>query len=264
MAADRSAPLAAAALVGALALTGCSGSGPADPTPAATTSASSPTPSSSPSPAASTESPSPAASTESASASPSGFDRTATPGTSSGPLTGKALPDPEVLGSGWVARVDPGSAEDGYTGNGTPVVARDPQDLAQAILPIGCADASVYDVRLPVPAHALEADYAYSASGAHGVALALDFGDEARAERFVAAYTGALRRCTAGPGGSMVVTVAAAPAGSFASVQKDSAFGTTWRELVTRSGAVVRMVAVEGSTTPARSWARVVAALPAL
>jgi len=169
-----------------------------------------------------------------------------------------------VLGSGWIARVDPGSAEDGYTGNGTPVVARDPQDLAQAILPIGCADASVYDARLPIAAHALEVDYQHRASGAHGVALALDFGSAAAAQRFVAAYTSALRGCTAGPGGSMVVTVAAAPAGSFASVQKDSAFGTTWRELVTRTGAVVRMVAVEGARTPARSWAEVVAAMPPL
>lgn len=261
MAADWRALAAASALLAA-ALAGCSGPGE----PAATTSPStSEAPSSAAaSPAPSTSSASPAPTSVSPSASPSGFDRTATPATSSGPLSGSALPDPEVLGRGWVARVDPGSAEDGYTGNGTPVVARDPQDLAQALLPIGCADASVYDARLPEAEHALEVDYAYRASGAHGVALALDFGDEKTAQRFVSAYTGALARCTAGPGGSMVVTVAAAPAGSFASVQKDSAFGTTWRELVTRTGAVVRMVAVEGADTPAASWARVVAALPAL
>lgn len=263
MAADRRALLAATAIVATVVLTACSDNGPGAASPATTQPSTAPT-GSSPTPSGSSASPSPSTTSESPSASPSGFDRTATPATSSGPLTGKALPDPEVLGSGWVARVDPGSAEDGYTGNGTPVIARDPQDLAQALLPIGCADASVYDVRLPRAAHALEVDYAYRASGAHGVALALDFGDEATAERFVATYASALRRCTAGPGGSMVVTVAAAPAGSFASVQEDSAFGTTWRELVTRSGAVVRMVAVEGATTPARSWAQVVAALPPL
>ena len=198
------------------------------------------------------------------SATPSGLDRTATPATSSGPLTGKALPDPDALGSGWVARVDPGSAEDGYTGNGTPVTARDPQDVIQAVRPIGCADESVYADELPLPQHALEVDYAYRASGAHGVALALDFGNEAAARRFVALYTAALGRCTAGPGGSMVVTPAKAPAGAYASVQVDSAFGTTWRELVTRSGAVVRLVAVEGATTPARSWSAIAAALPSV
>lgn len=261
MAADRRALLAASAAVVAVALTACSGAAePAasstQPTPSASSSSAAPSPSETAPSASPTE--------PSSSASPSGFDRTATPATSAGPLSGAALPDPEVLGIGWVARIDPGSAEDGYTGNGTPVVERDPADLAQALLPIGCADASVYDARLPIAAHALEVDYAHRGSGAHGVALALDFGSAQTAQRFVAAYTGALRRCTAGPGGSMVVTVAAAPAGSFASVQQDSAFGTTWRELVTRTGTVVRMVAVEGADTPARPWSSVVAALPSL
>lgn len=247
-----------------LAVGGCSGS----PEPQAqepTPSVSSSTPAPSPSPSTSDASPAPSSPTpEPSSASPSGFDRTATPATSSGPLSGSALPDPQVLGSGWVARVDPGSAEDGYTGNGTPVIARDPKDLAQAILPIGCADASVYAVAPPLAEHALEVDYAYRATGAHGVALALDFGDQATAKRFVAVYTSALKRCTPGEGGSMVVTVAPAPAGAFASLQTDAAFGTSWRELVVRTGAVVRIVAVEGAATPARSWSQVLASLPAL
>lgn len=246
-----------------LAVGGCGGS-PEQQTPEPTPSASSATPSPSPSPSASDASPSASATSGTPTASPSGFDRTATPATSSGPLSGSALPDPQVLGSGWVARVDPGSAEDGYTGNGTPVIARDPKDLAQAILPIGCADASVYGVAPPVAEHALEVDYAYRATGAHGIALALDFGDEATAQRFVSVYTGALKRCTPGEGGSMVVTVAPAPPGAFASVQSDGAFGTTWRELVVRTGAVVRLVAVEGKSTPARPWSQVLASLPAL
>jgi len=248
-----------------LAVGGCGG--PTEPQatqPVPSSSAPAPSSSPSPTPASTSASPSSSPTPEPSSGSPSGFDRTATPATSSGPLSGQALPDPQVLGSGWVARVDPGSAEDGYTGNGTPVIARDPKDLAQAILPIGCADASVYDVAPPVAEHALEVDYAYRASGAHGVALALDFGDEATAKRFVSVYTGALKRCTPGAGGSMVVTVAPAPAGAFASVQKDAAFGTSWRELVVRTGAVVRLVAVEGATTPARSWSQVVTSLPAL
>jgi hypothetical protein len=62
----------------------------------------------------------------------------------------------------------------------------------------------------------------------------------------------------------MVVTVAPAPAEAFASVQKVEPPGTTWRELVVRTGAVVRLVAVEGATTPARPWSQVLASLPAL
>lgn len=246
-----------------LAVGGCSSS-PEPQAQQAVPSTSSAAASPTPTPASTSASPSSSPTPEPSSASPSGFDRTATPATSSGPLSGQALPDPQVLGSGWVARVDPGSAEDGYTGNGTPVIARDPKDLAQAILPIGCADASVYRVAPPVAEHALEADYAYRASGAHGVALALDFGDEATAKRFVSVYTGALKRCTPGEGGSMVVTVAPAPAGAFASVQTDGAFGTTWRELVVRTGPVVRIVSVEGASTPARPWSQVLASLPAL
>ncbi len=252
--------IAAAALAAGVVVAGCSSESPvafrsSEPSvssPSVTSSVSS-------TPSASGSSPSASPTT-----SPTGLDRTATPATSSGPLTGKALPDPGALGSGWVSRVDPGSAEDGYTGNGTPVTARDPQDLTQALLPIGCADVAVYADPLPVPKHALEVDYAYRASGAHGVALALDFGSDAAATRFVAVYTAALGRCTAGPGGSMVVTRAKAPTGAFASVQADAAFGTTWRELVVRTGPVVRMVAVEGTTTPARSWAAIAAALPPL
>lgn len=248
---------AVALAVGAL-VAGCSS---AAPEPSASSASAVVSPSSTPE---TTATPSTSEVEPSPSTSPSGLDRTATPATSSGPLTGKALPDPDALGAGWVARVDPGSAEDGYTGNGTPVTARDPQDVIQAVRPIGCADESVYADDLPLPRHALEVDYAYRASGAHGVALALDFGSEAAAKRFVALYTAALGRCTAGPGGSMVVTPAQAPAGAYASVQVDSAFGTTWRELVTRSGAVVRLVAVEGASTPARPWAAIEAGLPAL
>lgn len=252
--------IAAAALALGALVAGCSSespvavrsSEPSVPSTRATSTASSTPSASEPSPSAS---PTP---------SPTGLDRTATPATSSGPLTGRALPDPGAFGAGWVARVDPGSAEDGYTGNGTPVTARDPRDLTQALLPIGCADEAVYADPLPVPRHALEADYAHRASGAHGVALALDFGSDAEATRFVAVYTAALGRCTAGPGGSMVVTRAKAPDGAVASVQVDSAFGTTWRELVVRTGPVVRMVAVEGATTPARSWSAIAAALPPL
>jgi hypothetical protein len=157
-----------------------------------------------------------------------------------------------------------GNVEDGYTGNGTPVVARDPHDAAAALLPLGCAEGSVYATPMPVPLHALEADYVYAPTGAHATGLALDYGDAATADRFVRLYTRALRRCVSGSGGTMVVTVEPAPAaGAFASVQVDRLERTTWRELVVPAGRVVRLIAVEGAHTPAARWPSVARALPA-
>lgn len=194
--------------------------------------------------------------------SPSVLDRTATPATTSGALGPTSLPLARVLGPRWTARVDPGSAEDGYTGNGTPVTARNVRDVTDALLPLGCADPGVYATAMPVPRHALEADYAYAPTGAHAVGLVLDYGDAASTQRFVRLYTAALRRCTAGPGGSMVVSVEPAPgAGLFASVQVDRVANDTWRELVAPAGPVVRLIAVEGGRTPLRPWSAIAADL---
>ena len=104
------------------------------------------------------------------------------------------------------------ATEDGYTGNGTSVVARDPQDIVDALLPSAAPTESVYATPLPVPQHALEADYAYRPTGAHGVGLVLEFADAAAADALRAASTPP--RCAAaraGAGGTMVVTRRSGP-----------------------------------------------------
>jgi len=265
MAADRRAGrprlLAVAAVSGALLLSACSSSSETSAATSQAAFASSPTPSTSTSPPPSA-SPTPVPSSASPSATP--LDRTATPGRTSGTLGPTSMPLAAALGPRWTSRVDPGSTEDGYTGNGTSVVARDPRDVADALLPLGCVSEAVYATPMPVPKHALEADYAYKPTGAHAIGLLLEYADSATASRMVRLYTAALRRCRAGAGGTMVVTVERAPGtGLFASRQVDTVAHETWRELVAPAGRVVRLIAVEGATTPLRPWSAVAADLPA-
>jgi hypothetical protein len=192
------------------------------------------------------------------------YDRTATPAATSGSLKRASLPRAAVLGAGWRSRVDLGSTEDGYTGNGTPSVARDPNDTVVALRPIGCAEESVYAVPLPLPRHALEVDYRHGPTGANGVGLALEFAGDADARRFFDIYTRSLALCRSGVGDTTRVTVLAAPgADAVATVTADPVERTTWRELVERSGRVVRLLAVEGARTPARAWPTVLAELRA-
>ena len=190
------------------------------------------------------------------------FDRTATPATSSGSLRRASLPKASILGAGWSTRADPGAAEDGYTGNGTPAVARDPADTVVALRPIGCAEESVYAVPLPVPKHALEVDYRHRPSGANGVGLALEFADATTAAVFFGVYTDSLSLCRSGADGTTRVSVQAPPgAAALATITVDPIEGSTWRELAEVSGRVVRLLAVEGGGTPVRAWSRVLSDL---
>lgn len=211
----------------------------------------------SPSPTPSSSSPEPSSSSATPSATAS-FDRTATPATTSGSLSRGSLPRAKVLGPGWSLRVDPGTTEDGYVGNGTPAVARDPGDTVAALRPLGCAEEEVYAAELPVPAHALEVDYRHRATKANGVGLALEFRDTATAQRFFTTYADSLARCRSGAGGTTRVRVGASPGtGALASVTTDPVEGTTWRELAEVSGRYVRLVAVEGTRAPVRAWSAV-------
>jgi hypothetical protein len=217
---------------------------------------------------ASPRSPSPSA-TPTASATPSAtpsvaptFDRTATPATTSGSLRRASLPRAGVLGPGWRARVDGGSTEDGYTGNGTPSVARDPQDVLAAVRPIGCADEQVYAEALPVPRYALEVDYRHRPTGSNGVGIALEFADADGAARFLEVYTRSLDLCRPGAQGATSVAREGAPGSdALATVTVDPVERTRWRELTERSGRVVRLIAVEGAGTPVRPWSAVLADL---
>lgn len=257
MAAERSTAGAAVgvALLAAL-LAGCSTAPESPPSPVAATTAVTSTPA-----AVTSPSPTPSAGRTSPPPTPSPLDRTAVPARTSGTLGPTSMPLAKALGPGWTSRVDPGSAEDGYTGNGTSVVARDPGDVMAALLPLGCASDAVYATPLPLPAHALEADYAYRPTGAHATGLVLEFRSSAVARGFVRVYTAALRACRSG---STAVTVQPAPgAGLFLSTQVDRVEQVTWRELVAPAGRVVRLVAVEGARTPIRPWTSIAADLPA-
>lgn len=168
----------AAALLGVL-VTACSSpeAGPdaADPATRADVPASSPT-------AATAEGPSEPTHDE-------GHDDLETPATSSGPLTKRDFPRPEELGPTWAYRVDMGDAEEGYTGNSTPVLERDPAEMAMLAVPFGCPR----PVEVPVPEHALEVDY--TANGTSVVAVRASFGDPRTASRFFGSRTRLLRGC---------------------------------------------------------------------
>ena len=227
--------------------------------PSAAASASSPSPSATPTASA----PSVAPSAATASASPTSFDRTAVPGDHQRGARPHVDAAGQGLGPGWTSRVDKGSEEDGYTGNGTSVVARDPGDVVAALAPVRVRVRG----RLRHAAPGAEA----RARGrlrlrAHRCARRRPRPRVLRpasARRFVDVYTTALRACRAGAGATAVVTVAAAPgAGLFASTLVDRDAGETWRELVARAGRVVRLISVEGASTPLRPWAAIAADLP--
>jgi len=112
-----------------------------------------------------------------------------TPDTRSGPLTRRDFPRPRELGTGWAYRVDMGDAEEGYAGNSTPVLERDPTEVAMLAVPFGCPR----PVDVPVPDHALEVDY--TADGVSVVAVRASFGDPRTASRFFGTRSRLLRRC---------------------------------------------------------------------
>jgi hypothetical protein len=120
-------------------------------------------------------------------------DRMAVPATRSGPLTGQDMPRPAVLGKGWRFRVDDGDQEDGYAGNGTPTVQRDPGEVAGLAVPLGCQDRG----HLPRPRWALESDYAHASTATIGLAIRLRFRTAGDAKAFLNRRAAALAACAA-------------------------------------------------------------------
>lgn len=173
------------------------------------------------------------------------------PDDTAGPLTAQDMPPADRLGPGWEVAVDPGDAEAGYVGNGTPTLARDPAEVVALAVPLGCTRRS----DLPLPRHALEQTYAAPASGAAGVAVRLRFADAASARRFHEDRSADLRACAAqrvapGPGGAAPVRDVSRPdAATVRSVRVDP-YGNpttgTWVETATLDGADVLLVAVQG------------------
>ncbi len=111
------------------------------------------------------------------------------PATSSGPLSKRSFPKPSSLGAGWTYSVDAGDAEEGYSGNGTPALARRPDEIVQTAVPFGCDRAAA----MPAPTHALEVDY--SVQGTKVIAVRARFADAATARTFYDARATNLRAC---------------------------------------------------------------------
>jgi|tagenome__1003787_1003787.scaffolds.fasta_scaffold20927981_2 hypothetical protein len=155
------------------------------------------------------------------------------PATTSGGLTARTLPAAKRLGAGWQSRVDNGSAEEGYVGNGTPTQARDPHEVVMTVVPLGCERRSA----LPTPTHVLEADYRQGAHGPSGVGLRLRFATSAAASHFVASRRADLMSCAAQPAerGLRIVTGLSSPrGGTYVSVRTDATLpksARTWTEV---------------------------------
>jgi len=198
----------------AVSLAGCAGASPAS-RPAAKVAVSS-------SPSATTSSPVP-------------MDRMSPPAVRSGPLTGKDMPRPAALGRGWQFRVDNGSEEDGYAGNGTPTVQRDPGEVANLAVPLGCVDRG----DLPQPRWALESDYAHASSGTIGLVVRLRFASVSSATAFMKRRDHALAACaaqtsSAGPNSTGLVQQLRTLAGLTVSTRTESGDlhdGSAWTEI---------------------------------
>ena len=120
------------------------------------------------------------------------------PATTAGNLSQRSFPTPRELGAGWRYVVDPGDAEQGYAGNGTPSLARDPQEIVQTAVPFGCARPDA----MTAPAHALEVDYAFR--GARVVTIKGVFDSPAAARSFFTARAANLRACLGRSGGPAI------------------------------------------------------------
>lgn len=174
------------------------------------------------------------------------------PAESSGQLDREALPAPRQLGPRWRYRVDLGSVEDGYQGNGTPSMARDPRDVVASLAPLGCRP-----TRLPVPEAALEVSYGHP-DGTPAVGLLLEFGDVAAATRFFQLRADAMRACADRPGAQAEIDVLRDRPLTFVAVRDERVGGTpVWTEGVSREGRRVLFVAVAGEGGRDAVWSAV-------
>jgi hypothetical protein len=166
----------------------------------------------------------------------------AKPATSAGPLDRASFPTPKQLGTAWTYTVDPGDAEEGYAGNGTPVLERFPQEILDTAVPFGCERAG----RMPLPRHALEVDYAVD--GRKVIAIRSRFSDPAAARTFFTERAQSLRDCVGrSPSqaiGQLVDEVRTPTRDALTSARTPQS--DPWQELALMDGADVVMVAVQG------------------
>jgi hypothetical protein len=165
------------------------------------------------------------------------------------------MPRPEALGHGWAFRVDDGSQEDGYAGNGTPTVERDPGEVAGLAVPLGCVDRG----HLPRPRWALETDYLHAATGTIGLVVRLRFATVGSATAFMKQRDAALAACAAqtarlGPNSTGLVQRLHTVAGLTASTRTESGDlhdGSAWTEIaaVGSPAGDVTLLAVNAAQT---------------
>lgn len=175
---------------------------------------------------------------------PGSMDR---PDTSSGPLSQDDFPRPKALGDGWAYSIDPGDAEDGYAGNGTPALARNPAEVVRLAVPLGCARPDA----MPLPDHALEVDYTVGATKV--IAVRGEFKDVGMAEVFFDARNANVQRCLGRSGGQAI-----GPLVSTAETLADGVLlsdrtpeSAPWTELALLDGDQVVLVAAQtGLGTP--------------
>jgi hypothetical protein len=214
-------------------LAGCSGTatGSAEPTARAG--------SSSPSTAAASRREPPSTSATPGVPTPGSLEK---PATSSGPLSKQSFPTPRRLGAGWRYAVDPGDAEEGYAGNGTPSLARSPREIVQTAVPFGCPRPAP----MAPPDHALEVDY--TLRGAKVIAVRGSFASPARARAFFTARAHNLQACAGRSSGAAIGTLVAhltRPARD-AVANDRTPTSDPWREVSVLDGHVVALVAAQG------------------
>lgn len=163
-----------------------------------------------------------------------------TPAQRSGRLSRRDFPRPRELGAGWSYVVDPGDTEEGYLGNGTPVLARDPGEIVQTAVPFGCARGTA----MPRPAHALEVDYA--AAGTKVIAIRSQFADPATARSFFTGRRSNLLACVGVDGGAVGPYVSDLRRyGAGALVNGRTQRSDPWTELAVLDGDAVVLVAAQ-------------------
>jgi hypothetical protein len=182
------------------------------------------------------------------------------PSTAAGPLRPSSLPRVStVLGSGWRPFADPGSSEEGYLGNGTPWLSRDPVEVAATVLPLGCRSRG----SVPTPRFALETDGTDDA-GHRAVLIRARFATPAQATAFVDRTAADARACArqpaeTGPAGtSAPVTAVRAVGGVVVSdrvdVFADPAAGARWSEFKVADGDDVLLLAVDQRLDAPHRW----------
>jgi hypothetical protein len=182
---------------------------------------------------------------------------TTIPETTSGSLSRTDFPTPRELGAGWAYSVDPGDAEEGYAGNGTPALERSPEEIAQTAVPFGCGRASA----MPTPGHALEVDYTFA--GAKVIAVRSEFRDRSTARKFFTGRSRNLGRCLGRTGsaaiGPLVDRITRPATDAVASDRTPKS--DPWQEIAVLDGSTVAMVAVQGPGRLSDSQTRRIVAL---